>query len=40
MMRLRRTAGDPKLARDFLLRTSMIASLQRVDFVSEAEFTK
>jgi 3-(3-hydroxy-phenyl)propionate hydroxylase len=26
---LRRTAEDPKLARDFLLRTSMIASLQR-----------
>lgn len=31
---LRRTAEDPKLARDFLLRTSMIASLQRAESIS------
>lgn len=31
---LRRTAEDPKLAREFLLRTSMIASLQRADSIS------
>lgn len=31
---LRRTAEDPKLAREFLLRTSMIASLNRAESIS------
>lgn len=30
---LRRTAADPKLARDYLLRSSMIASLQRAEAI-------